>query len=127
MAVESTDASGSSSESDKAALVVGILLILAQGILAIALSFYILGRAYAFAGSSAVGSIDELHRLGDGPKLAVASTWLMPLFGTLTGIFLLISPLYRWAWLAPVIAMLTSVALCLYFISTFEYTPPTGG
>ncbi|RZU64888.1 hypothetical protein EV379_1199 [Microterricola gilva] len=111
----------------KRLVALAIVLILAQGVLTIALSFYILDRAYTFVDGCAVCSIDELYMLGDGPKLALASVWLTPLFGTLAGIFLLSSPLYRWAWLPPLMTMLVSIALCLYFISTFEYTPRTGG
>jgi hypothetical protein len=107
------------------AVVTAILLILAQAILAITLTLFILSIANDMAGGG-IGR-DELRRFGDGPKLAFASAWLPPMVGGLVGIVLLAGPLYKRAWLVPVIAMVVSVALWGYFISTFEYVPPRGG
>lgn len=96
-----------------------------QGLVTLVLTDFILQSANEIAGGG-IGR-DELYRFGDAPKLAIASAWLTPILGWLVGTALLIAEKYRWAWVAPVGAMLISIALCGHFISTFEYTPPTGG
>lgn len=107
------------------AVVSAILLILCQGVLAITLTFSILSIANEIAGGG-IGR-DELRRFGDVPKLAFLSAWLPALVGGLVGIVLLAGPHYKRAWLVPVIAMLVSVALWTYFVSSFEYVAPRGG
>lgn len=112
------------SRGGRAAIILTVVLIIAQGFLAIGLFFFVLVSAYAFDG---VDSYDLLPRLGDGPRSAFIVTLLMPLLGGLFGFGMLMGRARRWAWTAPVVAMLISVALCQYFISSFESVPMTGG
>ncbi|AMB58287.1 hypothetical protein [Microterricola viridarii] len=125
MAAETGSAPAGPIEIGRAGVIVTVILLLGQGLLAIVLTSHILWSANELAGVG-IGR-DELRRFGDGPKFAFASVWLMPLVGGVAGFALLISPVGKWAWLAPVGAMLISIALCLYFISTFDYVPPRGG
>ncbi|MET0714433.1 MAG: hypothetical protein ABWY57_05940 [Mycetocola sp.] len=115
------------SRAGRAAIILAVVLIIAQGFLAIGLFFFVLDSGYDFDGDGGVDSYDKLPWLGDGPRSAFIVALLMPLLGGLFAFGMLMGRARMWAWTAPVIAMLISVALCQYFISTFESIPLTGG
>ena len=88
-------------------------------------TFAFLSAAFgAFDG--AIEGRDELYRLGDGPFRGFAGIWLPVLLNPVAALVALaVAP--RYAWVGPVLAMLATVLLAVFFATTFERPAPVLG
>jgi hypothetical protein len=101
------------------------LLVALRVVVAAVTSYVFIGYGYGFGGG-AVSSYDQLARLGDGARNGFAGIWIPVLLSPLAALIsLAISR--RFAWIGPVLAMLASVVLAVYFATTFEQPEPLVG
>jgi hypothetical protein len=104
---------------------------LAAGLVALVTAFIlsdnVLTAAYTFAPDGQVSSIDELYKLGSGPKNATIGIWLPLLLSAVASAIFLAGRHHRWAWIFPFAAIGVGAALSWHFIGTFQPPPPEVG
>ena len=101
------------------------LLVALHVVVAVVTSSVFIGYGYG-VGGGAVSSYDELPRLGDGARNGFAGIWIPVLLSPLAALIALAIS-RRFAWIGPVLAMLASVVLAVYFATTFEQPEPLVG
>lgn len=99
-------------------------LVVLQCLLAAVLFWMILSVGYRLGG---ISGIDELHRLGNGPVVALGAVLVPPLLGVPLTLLLLFTRFRRRAWLVPMVGMTLSVTVWLLAISIFERPSPVIG
>ena len=110
--------------SSRRLVVLGVCLVVLQGVCAVWLFWGTIDLGYRVGGLS---SVDQLGRLGGGPAIALGAVVLPPLLGVPLAVVLLFTRFRRRAWVVPAAGMIASAVVWLWAVSTFERVPAVIG